>query len=50
MNSSSAEIMDRFGLSHLASDTPIAHLSGGQKTRLALAGILLSITRIAAAG
>lgn len=42
MTGSSAEIMDRFGLFHLASDTPIAHLSGGQKTRLALAGILLS--------
>ncbi len=39
---STVEIMDRFGLSHLASDTPIAHLSGGQKTRLALAGILLT--------
>lgn len=39
---SSAEIMDRFGLSHLSPDTPISHLSGGQKTRLALAGILLS--------
>jgi ATP-binding cassette subfamily F protein 3 len=34
--------MERFGLFHLAPDTPIAHLSGGQKTRLALAGILLS--------
>ena len=29
------------GLDHLAADAPIAHLSGGQKTRLALAGVLL---------
>ena len=42
LKNSSAEIMDRFGLSHLPANTPVAHLSGGQKTRLALARILLS--------
>jgi ATP-binding cassette, subfamily F, member 3 len=41
-NTSLTEIVDRFGLSHLAAGTPIAHLSGGQKTRLALAKVILS--------
>ncbi len=32
----------RAGSGALPGDTPVAHLSGGQKTRLALAGVLLS--------
>lgn len=36
------EVTARLGLDGLAPDTPTAHLSGGQKTRLALAGVLLS--------
>jgi ATPase subunit of ABC transporter with duplicated ATPase domains len=35
------EIVDRFGLSYLDMTTPVAHLSGGQKTRLALAKVIL---------
>ena len=42
LNTSTKEIIDRFGLSHLDMDTPIAHLSGGQKTRLALAKVIIS--------
>ncbi len=34
-------ILTALGLSHLPLDTPIAHLSGGQKTRLMLARVLL---------
>ena len=34
-------ILAPLGLSHLPLDTPIAHLSGGQKTRLMLARVLL---------
>jgi len=34
-------ILSGLGLNQLDSDTPIGHLSGGQKTRLMLAGILL---------
>jgi len=34
-------ILTALGLSHLPLDTPIAHLSGGQKTRLMLAHVLL---------
>lgn len=35
------EILAPLGLSHFPTDTPIAHLSGGQKTRLMLAKVLL---------
>jgi len=45
---SASSLKDRFpamlmalGLGDLPVDTPVAHLSGGQKTRLALAGVLL---------
>ncbi len=34
-------MLEAFGLSHLPPDTPINHLSGGQKTRLMLAKVLL---------
>ena len=34
------------GLDHLPADLPIAALSGGQKTRLALAGVLLSAPQL----
>lgn len=34
-------VLAPLGLSHLPLDTPIAHLSGGQKTRLMLARVLL---------
>lgn len=34
-------MLEAFGLSHLAPETPITHLSGGQKTRLMLAKVLL---------
>lgn len=40
------EVLDRFGLSRLDGQTPVSHLSGGQKTRLALAGILLDSPQI----
>jgi len=36
------EVMSALGLERWALDIPIASLSGGQKTRLALAGVLLS--------
>lgn len=36
-----SEILGNFGLSYLPPETPIAHLSGGQKTRLMLAKVLL---------
>lgn len=35
------EILAPLGLDHFPADTPIAHLSGGQKTRLMLAKVLL---------
>ncbi len=38
----SADILASLGLNALPADTPIRFLSGGQKTRLALAGVLLS--------
>jgi ATP-binding cassette subfamily F protein 3 len=34
-------MLSALGLGDLPVDTPVAHLSGGQKTRLALAGVLL---------
>ena len=34
-------VLEPLGLSHFPADTPIAHLSGGQKTRLMLAKVLL---------
>ncbi|MBL8100277.1 MAG: ABC-F family ATP-binding cassette domain-containing protein [Anaerolineales bacterium] len=34
-------MLEALGLSHLSPETPIAHLSGGQKTRLMLAKVLL---------
>ena len=37
-----AAVLDKMGLGHFPSDTPISHLSGGQKTRLALVGALLA--------
>lgn len=36
------KILAALGLDHFPLSTPVAHLSGGQKTRLGLAGILLS--------
>ena len=41
-NTYTTEIVDRFELSHLDMTTPVAHLSGGQKTRLALTKVILS--------
>ena len=38
----SSGVLDGLGLAQLPRDIPVAHLSGGQKTRLALAGLLLS--------
>ncbi len=37
-----AEILSQLGLADVPLDTPVRHLSGGQKTRLALASVLLS--------
>ncbi len=37
-----SETLKVLGLDHLPFDTPVANLSGGQKTRLALASVLLS--------
>lgn len=34
-------VLEPLGLSHFSADTPIAHLSGGQKTRMMLAKVLL---------
>jgi ATP-binding cassette subfamily F protein 3 len=34
-------VLEALGLSHVPAETPIAHLSGGQKTRLMLAKVLL---------
>ncbi len=39
---SSREVLSRLGLGGLVQETPVAHMSGGQKTRLALAGVILS--------
>ncbi len=36
-----ADVLNSLGLSRVPSETPIAYLSGGQKTRLSLAGVLL---------
>jgi len=38
----SPQVLEGLGLSHFDPDTPVGTLSGGQKTRLALAGVLLS--------
>jgi ATP-binding cassette subfamily F protein 3 len=38
----SPEILAALGLDQFEENTPVAYLSGGQKTRLALAGVLLS--------
>jgi len=35
-------VLSALGLDHLPDDTPVGSLSGGQKTRLALAGVLIS--------
>jgi ATP-binding cassette, subfamily F, member 3 len=35
------EVLDALGLGDYPPETPVQHLSGGQKTRLALAGVLL---------
>ncbi len=37
----SGEVLAEVGLDHLTSDTPVGRLSGGQKTRLRLAAVLL---------
>ncbi len=42
LNLQPAEILGPLGLAALPLDTPIAHLSGGQKTRLMLARVLLN--------
>lgn len=39
-------ILARLGLNHLPSDLPVNALSGGQKTRLALAGLLMHRPRL----
>ncbi len=41
LNLQPENILTALGLDHLPPDTPIAHLSGGQKTRLMLARVLL---------
>jgi len=41
-----SQVLAALGLAQLPQDTPINHLSGGQKTRLALAGVLLSDPRL----
>ncbi|HEY9089982.1 MAG TPA: ABC-F family ATP-binding cassette domain-containing protein [Anaerolineaceae bacterium] len=38
----SPQVLSALGLDHFSADTPVGMLSGGQKTRLALAGVLLS--------
>jgi len=38
----SPEVLHALGLDQFSETTPVAHMSGGQKTRLALAGVLLS--------
>ncbi|MBM4428417.1 MAG: ABC-F family ATP-binding cassette domain-containing protein [Chloroflexi bacterium] len=40
-NTKPSAVLEALGLYHLPAETPIAHLSGGQKTRLMLAKILL---------
>ncbi len=37
-----SEVLAALGLQRFPADAPVAHLSGGQKTRLALSGVLLS--------
>ncbi|MEJ2756849.1 MAG: ATP-binding cassette domain-containing protein, partial [Anaerolineales bacterium] len=37
-----AAIVANMGLGHFPLETPVAHLSGGQKTRLSLAGVLVA--------
>jgi ATP-binding cassette, subfamily F, member 3 len=37
-----SEVLAALGLERFSESTPVAHLSGGQKTRLALSGLLLS--------
>lgn len=39
---SEAAVLDALGLGNISQDTPLVTLSGGQKTRLGLAGVLLS--------
>ncbi|MCB0119639.1 MAG: ABC-F family ATP-binding cassette domain-containing protein [Anaerolineales bacterium] len=39
-------VLEPLGLSHFPADTPIAHLSGGQKTRLMLAKVLLDDSQL----
>jgi ATP-binding cassette subfamily F protein 3 len=39
-------VLAGLGLGEMPAETPVAHLSGGQKTRLALAGVLLSNPRL----
>ena len=45
-SSETAAILANLGLGHLLGETPVAHLSGGQQTRLALAGVLLGAPRL----
>lgn len=44
--SETASILSHLGLSHISGDTPVSHLSGGQLTRLSLAGVLLGAPRL----
>ncbi len=41
-----AEVIERLGLSHFPIDAPVSTLSGGQKTRLGLARVLLSAPNV----
>jgi ATP-binding cassette subfamily F protein 3 len=41
LSADSKAALEALGLSHVPAETPIAHLSGGQKTRLMLAKVLL---------
>ncbi|UCH61097.1 MAG: ABC-F family ATP-binding cassette domain-containing protein [Anaerolineales bacterium] len=40
------QVLAALGLAHLPINTPLAHLSGGQKTRLALASVLFSVPEL----
>ena len=42
----SPEILHAFGLDGFPPETPVSYLSGGQKTRLALSGLLVSAPRL----
>jgi ATP-binding cassette subfamily F protein 3 len=42
----SPELLSAFGLDGFSPETPVSYLSGGQKTRLALSGLLLSNPRL----